>query len=54
MFERKDSTETTFSKQNITKESALQAFKSLREQSQKNFPNGLSLDEINKEIEKSK
>ncbi len=36
----------------ITRQRAMQAFNSLRERSAKNFPNGLSLEEINDEIAK--
>ena len=35
----------------ITREGAMKAFLSLREQAAKNFPDGLSLDEINAEIQ---
>ena len=38
----------------ITREKAMQAFMSLRAQSEKNFPQGLSLDEINEEIHKAR
>ena len=38
----------------ITREKAMQAFMSLRTQSEKNFPQGLSLDEINEEIRKAR
>lgn len=36
----------------ITREGAMRAFLSLRAQSEKNFPGGMSLDEINEEIRK--
>lgn len=36
----------------ITREKAMQAFLSLRAQSEENFPQGMSLDEINEEIRK--
>ena len=52
--ERKIPFEISSPKQEITKESALKAFSALREQAQKNFPEGLSLDEINKEISEEK
>ena len=52
--ERKIPFEISSPKQEITKESALKAFSALREQAQKNFPEGLSLDEINKEIADSR
>ena len=38
----------------ITREKAMQAFMFLREQSEKNFPQGMSLDEINEEIRKAR
>lgn len=38
----------------ITREKAMQAFMSIREQSVKNFPQGMSLDEINEEIRKAR
>lgn len=34
----------------VTREKALQAFSLLREQSAKNFPEGMTLDDINEEI----
>ena len=40
------------SESDITRQKALQAFTAIREQSAKNFPEGLSLDEINDEISK--
>lgn len=36
----------------ITREKAMQAFLALREESAKNYPDGMSLDEINEEIRK--
>ena len=36
----------------VTKEKALAAFQSIRQESAKNFPDGISLDEINNEINK--
>ena len=36
----------------ITRQKALQTFTAIREQSAKNFPEGLSLEEINDEISK--
>lgn len=36
----------------VTREGALQAFYAIREQSKKNFPNGMSIEEINDEIRK--
>lgn len=38
----------------ITREKAMQAFMSLRGQSEKNFPQGMSLDEINEEIRRAR
>ena len=38
----------------ITREKAMQAFLSLRAQAQKNFPGGMSLEEINEEIRKAR
>lgn len=38
----------------ITREKAMQAFLSLRAQAEKNFPQGMSLDEINEEIRKAR
>lgn len=38
----------------ITREKAMQAFMSLRAQSEKNFPQGMSLDVINEEIRKTR
>jgi addiction module RelB/DinJ family antitoxin len=38
----------------ITRVDALNAFNAIREQSAKNFPQGMSLDEINEEIRKSR
>ena len=40
------------SESDITRQKALQAFTAIREQSAKNFPEGLSLEEINDEISK--
>jgi len=40
------------SKPNITREKALESFTAIREQASKNFPDGLSLQEINDEIYK--
>ena len=42
--------EISASEPEITREKAMQAFLSLREQAAQSFPNGLSLDEINAEI----
>lgn len=38
----------------ITREKAMQAFLSLRAQAEKNFPQGMSLEEINEEIYKTR
>jgi len=38
----------------ITREKAMQTFIKLRNQAQKNFPDGMSLDEINEEIYKTR
>lgn len=38
----------------ITREKAMQAFISLRTQAGKNFPQGMSLEEINEEIRKAR
>lgn len=38
----------------VTREKAMQAFMALRTQAQKDFPNGMSLDEINEEIRKTR
>lgn len=38
----------------ITREKAMQAFLAVREQSGKNFPQGMTLDEINEEIRKAR
>ena len=40
--------------QEITREKAMQAFMSLREQTSKNYPNGMTLEEINEEIRKAR
>ena len=39
---------------NNTRERARQAFRDIREQSSVNFPQGMSLDEINAEIDKAR
>lgn len=38
----------------VTREKAMSAFLSLRKQAAKNFPDGMSLDEINEEIRKAR
>lgn len=50
--ERKIPFEITAPESDITREKALQAFTDLRKQSAVNFPNGMSLEEINEEINK--
>lgn len=44
--------EITSPKPEVTREKAMQAFMAIREQSAKNYPDGMSLDEINEEIRK--
>ncbi len=43
-----------FPEPEITREKAMQTFMLFREQSEKNFPQGISLDEINEEIRKAR
>lgn len=50
--ERKIPFEIVSPEPEITREKAMRAFMFLREQSEKNFPQGMSLDEINEEIRK--
>lgn len=52
--ERKIPFEIVSSEPEITREKAMQAFMSLRLQSEKNFPKGMSLEEINEEIRKAR
>ena len=52
--ERKIPFEIVSPEPEITREKAMQAFISLRGQSEKNFPQGMSLDEINEEIRKAR
>lgn len=52
--ERKIPFEIVSPEPEITREKAMQAFMSLREQSKKNFPQGMSLDEINEEIRRAR
>ena len=54
LSERRIPFEIAVSEPVITREQAAQAFALLREQSAKEFPNGLSLDEINAEIDASR
>ena len=50
--ERKIPFEIVSPEPEITRERAVQAFMSLRAQAEKDFPQGMSLDEINQEIHK--
>ncbi len=52
--ERKIPFEIVSPEPEITREKAMQAFMSIREQSVKNFPQGMSLEEINEEIRKAR
>ncbi len=52
--ERRIPFEIAASEPEITREKAMQVFKSLRTQANKDFPNGMSLDEINEEINKAR
>ena len=52
--ERKIPFEIVSPEPEITREKAMQAFMSLREQSKKNFPQGMALDEINEEIRRAR
>jgi addiction module RelB/DinJ family antitoxin len=52
--ERKIPFEIVSSEPEITKGKALQAFLSIREKAAKDFPEGMSLEEINEEIRKSR
>lgn len=52
--ERKIPFEIAASEPEITREKAMQAFTALRTQSAENFPEGMSLDEINEEINKAR
>ena len=52
--ERRIPFEIASSEPEITRQKAMQAFTALREQSAKNFPDGLSLAEINDEISKTR
>lgn len=48
--ERKTPFEISSPEPEITREKAMQAFFMLREQAEKDFPQGMSMDEINEEI----
>ena len=52
--ERKIPFDIVASEPEITREKAMQAFMSLRAQAEKDFPHGMTLDEINDEIRKSR
>jgi len=52
--ERKIPFEISSPEPEVTRENALKAFMSIRDMSAKNFPNGMSLDEINDEIDKAR
>ena len=52
--ERKIPFEIVASEPDISREQALQAFLALRAQSAQNFPDEMSLDEINQEIQKAR
>lgn len=52
--ERKIPFEIVSPEPEITREKAMQAFLSLRAQAEKNFPQGMSLEEINEEIYKTR
>ncbi|MCM1388369.1 MAG: type II toxin-antitoxin system RelB/DinJ family antitoxin [Bacillus sp. (in: Bacteria)] len=52
--ERKIPFEIVSTEPKITREKAMQAFRSIREQSERNFPQGMTLDEINEEIHKAR
>ena len=52
--ERRIPFEIAASTQDITREKAMQAFLSLRSQASKDFPQGMSLEEINEEIRKAR
>lgn len=52
--ERKIPFEIVSPEPQITREKALQAFMSIRAQAEKDFPQGMSLDEINEEIRKTR
>lgn len=52
--ERKIPFEIASPEPEITREQAMQAFMSLRMQAKKNFPQGMSLEEINEEIRRTR
>ena len=52
--ERRIPFEITASETEISRENAMKAFRTLRAQANKDFPDGMSLEEINEEIKKSR
>ena len=52
--ERRIPFEITASEPEISRENAMKAFRTLRAQANKDFPDGMSLEEINEEIKKSR
>lgn len=52
--ERKIPFEIASSEPEVTREKALQAFMALRTQAKNDFPDGMSLDEINEEIRRTR
>lgn len=52
--ERRIPFEITAPEPEITREKALRAFMSVRKQAEKNFPQGMNLEEINEEIRKAR
>ena len=52
--ERRIPFEITSPEPEYTREKAMQAIMAIREQSKKNFPNGMTLEEINEEIRKAR
>lgn len=52
--ERKIPFEIVSSEPEVTREKAMMAFLSLREQAMKNHPEGMNLDEINEEIRRAR
>lgn len=52
--ERKIPFEISAPEKEISREGAMQAFMSLRQQAQENFPEGMSIEEIDEEIRRSR
>lgn len=52
--ERKIPFEIASPEPEVTRENAMQAFMAIREKAEKDFPDGMSLDEINDEIRKAR